>query len=97
MATLCQQVNTFSAAYIPSILNALCGVSDHCWYLPIVTIRSDVLLWKLCLILSHMQWNEGTALISASMGGHLDVVKELLKAQANVNVQDKVCIVSIDS
>ena len=44
-----------------------------------------------------MQWNEGTALISASMGGHLDVVKELLKAQANVNVQDKVCIVSIDS
>ena len=27
----------------------------------------------------------------ASEGGHLDVVKELLKAQADVNAQDEVC------
>ena len=47
--------------------------------------------------LSHMQWNEGTALMSASKGGHLDVVRELLKAQADANAQDKVCIVSSDS
>jgi len=47
--------------------------------------------------LSHMQWNEGTALMSASGGGYLDVVRELLKAQADVNVQDEVCIVSTDS
>jgi len=40
--------------------------------------------------LSHIQWNEGTALMSASKGGHLDVVRELLKAQAEVNIQDKV-------
>ena len=36
------------------------------------------------------QW-ERTALILASEGGHLDVVRELLKAQADVNVQDMVC------
>lgn len=47
--------------------------------------------------LSHMQWDERTALMSAIMGDHLDVVRELLKAQADVNVQDKVCIVSTDS
>ena len=27
----------------------------------------------------------------ASKGGHLDVVRELLSAQADVNVQDEVC------
>ena len=27
----------------------------------------------------------------ASGGGHLDVVRELLKAQADVNAQDEVC------
>ena len=27
----------------------------------------------------------------ASWGGHLDVVRELLKAQADVNAQDEVC------
>ena len=27
----------------------------------------------------------------ASEGGHLDVVRELLKAQADVNEQDEVC------
>ena len=27
----------------------------------------------------------------ASEGGHLDVVKELLKAQADVNAQNEVC------
>ena len=27
----------------------------------------------------------------ASEGGHLDVVRELLKAQADVNAQDRVC------
>jgi len=32
-----------------------------------------------------------TALMLASEGGHLDVVKELLKAQADVNAQDEVC------
>ena len=29
----------------------------------------------------------------ASVGGHLDVVRELLKAQADVNIQDRVCII----
>ena len=47
--------------------------------------------------LSHMQWDERTALMLASDGGHLDVVRELLEAQADVNVQDEVCIVSTDS
>ena len=28
--------------------------------------------------------------MSASEGGHLDVIRELLKAQAEVNIQDKV-------
>ena len=28
--------------------------------------------------------------MSASMGGHLDVISELLNAQADVNVQDEV-------
>ena len=40
--------------------------------------------------LSHIQKDERTALMSASMGGHLDVMRELLKAQAEVNIQDKV-------
>ena len=39
--------------------------------------------------LSHMQ-GERTALMSASKGGHLDVIRELLKAQAEMNIQDKV-------
>jgi len=38
-----------------------------------------------------MQWRGRTALMLASEGGHLDVVKELLKAQADVNAQDEVC------
>ena len=32
-----------------------------------------------------------TALMLASEGGHLDVVKELLQVQADVNVQNEVC------
>ena len=40
-----------------------------------------------------MQWRGRTALILASEGGHLDVVRELLRAQADVNVQDEVMYV----
>ena len=52
--------------------------------------HSDVLL-LLLLSLSYMQGRGRTALMLASEGGHLDVVKELLRAQADVNVQDEVC------
>ena len=51
--------------------------------------HSDVLL-LLLFSLSYIQSGR-TALMLASEGGHLDVVRELLKAQADVNVQDKVC------
>jgi len=51
--------------------------------------HSDVLL-LLLFSLSYMQWRGRTALTLASKGGHLDVVKELLKAQADVNAQDEV-------
>ena len=33
----------------------------------------------------------------ASKGGHMDVVKELLRAHAAVNVQDEVCGFSSDT
>ena len=39
----------------------------------------------------HVQSRERTALMWASEGGYLDVVKELLKAQAVVDMEDKVC------
>jgi len=39
---------------------------------------------------SIMKWRGRTALMSASMGGHLDVISELLNAQADVDVQDEV-------
>lgn len=42
----------------------------------------------------YMQWEERTALMLASEHGHLDVVRELLTAQANVNTKDKVSSVS---
>ena len=45
--------------------------------------HSDVLL------LFSQSWM--TALMLASEGGHLDVVRELLKAQADVNALDWVC------
>ena len=32
-----------------------------------------------------------TALMQASAGGHMDVVKELLRVQAGVDLQDEVC------
>ena len=32
-----------------------------------------------------------TALMQASAGGHMDVVKELLRARAGVDLQDEVC------
>ena len=54
--------------------------------------HSDVLLLLLLFSLSYMQWRKKTALMLASEGGHLDVVRELLKAQADVNAQDWVCI-----
>ena len=38
-----------------------------------------------------MQWEGMTALMWASAGGHVDVVKELLRAQASVDLQDEVC------
>lgn len=38
-----------------------------------------------------MQWEERTALMQASKGGHLGVVKELVGAQAGVDEQDEVC------
>jgi len=37
-----------------------------------------------------MQWKR-TALMLASEGGYLDVVRELLKSQADVNAQERVC------
>ena len=37
-----------------------------------------------------MQWQESTALMLASEEGHLDVVRELLRAEADVNAQDEV-------
>ena len=51
--------------------------------------HSDVLL-LLLFSLSYTQ-ERMTALMLASVGGHLDVVRELLKAQADVNAQDEVC------
>ena len=53
------------------------------------TVVMSVLL-LLLFSLSYMQWRK-TALMLASVGGHLDVVRELLKAQADVNAQDEVC------
>ena len=43
------------------------------------------------LSISHVQWEGGTALMQASDGGHLGVVKELVGAQASVDEQDEVC------
>ena len=51
--------------------------------------HSDVLL-LLLFSLSYTQ-ERMTALMLASVGGHLGVVRELLKAQADVNAQDEVC------
>ena len=41
--------------------------------------------------ISHVQWEGRTALMEASEGGYLDVMKELLRAQAGVDLQDEVC------
>ena len=38
-----------------------------------------------------MQWEGRTALMQASEGGHLEVVKVLLRAKAGVDMQDEVC------
>ena len=38
-----------------------------------------------------VQWEGRTALMRASAGGHVDVVKELLRARAGVDLQDEVC------
>ena len=40
---------------------------------------------------SLVQWRGMTALMRASAGGHVDVVKELLGARAGVDLQDEVC------
>ena len=40
---------------------------------------------------SLIQWEGRTALMLASAGGHVDVVKELLGARAGVDLQDEVC------
>ena len=52
----------------------------------IMTLRAAAFAFSL-----NMQWRRRTALMLASVGGHLDVVRELLKAQADVNAQDEVC------
>lgn len=41
-----------------------------------------------------MQWEGRTALMLANKGGHLNLVKELVGAQAGVNKQDEVCSLS---
>ena len=38
-----------------------------------------------------VQWRGRTALMHASEGGHMDVVKELLRARAGVDLEDEVC------
>ena len=38
-----------------------------------------------------MQWEGRTALMQASGGGYMEVVKVLLRAQAGVDMQDEVC------
>ena len=38
-----------------------------------------------------MQWEGRTALMQASEGGYLEVVKVLLRAKAGVDMQDEVC------
>ena len=43
----------------------------------------------------HVQWGGRTALMWASESGCLDVVKELLRAQAGVDMQDEVCRVCV--
>ena len=43
------------------------------------------------LSISPVQWEGRTALMAASKGGYLGVVKELLRAQAGVDLQDEVC------
>ena len=48
-------------------------------------------LWQFPLSISHVQWKGMTALMEASEGGYLDVVKEVLRAQAGVDLQDEVC------
>ena len=40
--------------------------------------------------LKHVQMNGRSALMLASEGGHVDVVRELLKTQADVNIEDEV-------
>ena len=40
---------------------------------------------------SLVQWRGRTALMQASKGGHIDVVKELLRARAGVDLRDEVC------
>ena len=37
-----------------------------------------------------LQWNGGTALISASLNGKLEVVRTLLEAKADVNAESEV-------
>ena len=39
----------------------------------------------------HVQWKGRAAVMQASGGGHLGVVKELVGAQADLNEQEKVC------
>ena len=41
---------------------------------------------------SHVQSRGRTALMWASEGGYLDVVKEVLRAQAGVDMEDEVCL-----
>ena len=80
MFTICMDYDLrwYRAPTANSLLS--CQFHDH----------SDVLL-LLLFSLSYMQWKGRTALMLASKGGHLDVVSELLKAQADVNALDEVC------
>ena len=64
--------------------------SLHCSPWQLVTTCNDTHcdIRYFCL---HVQWEGRTALVWASQGGYLDVVKELLRAQAGVDMRDEVC------
>ena len=55
--------------------------------------------WTVCgnfpFSISPVQWEGRTALMKASEGDYLHVVKELLRAQAGVDLQDEVCCLYI--
>ena len=50
--------------------------------------------WRFSSFHPFVQWEGRTALMLANKGGHLDLVKELVGAQADVDEQDEVCSLS---